>query len=260
MEKHEFNIKKYPKSKHNFQCLGPCYHPDTMVVHPTQLEIVTDHIAPFCPVEEWDHGDAKTGQIMKEITDVCFNPTEKKSINNKELELNILTPYIDFNSEQFLKIYYNIFSFEDSIDWIDRNKYVSIRTRMRVINSALKTFGENIDLFDNRFTDFFIEFIKKKEIIKLYNEIHKYIGVNDDSKTINLIDQSLNSLNKNDMCVERINYTIKSFLDKDDVTKFLLRYFKHRKSLWNDILVHLDNMCIDFIDYVLNKIIITLQK
>ena len=167
MEKQNFDIKRYPKSKHNFQCLGPCYYPGTMIVHPTNVELVSNSMEPFCPVEEWEEVDPVTKKNETVLTDTCLNPTEKTG-TSKELELNILVPYIDFNSEHFLKIYYDIFSFEDSINWIDRNKFVPFGTKTRIINSALKVFGDNIDLFDNRFVDFIIEYIKKKVTISKY--------------------------------------------------------------------------------------------
>jgi hypothetical protein len=230
-----------------------------MVVHPTQLEIVTDHIHPFCPVDEWKHVDQKTGKETDVITDICFNPTEKENISNRELELNILTPYIDFNSEQFLKIYYNIFSFEDSIDWIDKHKFVPIGTKIRIINSSLNTFGEKIDLFDNRFVDFFIELIKKREIKRIYGKINTCIGI-DQKSNVYFTNSEYNNLNSNENCVERINYIIKVFLDKDETTKFLSKYFKLRKTQWNEIRNHLDNMIIDFADYIYTKINLTIQK
>ena len=260
MDKQDFDIKKYPKSKNKLQCLGPCYHPGTMVVHPTQLEIVSDYDQPFCPVNEWKQIDPKTGRETENITDGCFNPTEKTNISNKELQLNILTPHIDFNVEHFLKIYYNIYSFEDSIDWLDRNGHTALGTRIRIMNCSLKAFGESIDLFDNRFADFFIEYVKKNDIRNFYNKISGYVGINSEKNSINLISKDKNKLSNNEFCIERINYIIKTFLEKDDIIKFLVKYFKNRKSQWKDIDNHLKNMSNDLIGYILNKITITLQK
>jgi hypothetical protein len=258
MNNREFDIKKYPKSKHNFQCLGPCYNPGTMAVHPTHLEIVSLAKYPFCPVDEWEYTNPKTKEVTTHMVDTCFNPIDITETANKELEINILTPYIDFNATHFLKIYYNIFSFEDSIDWIYRNKHVPIKTKLRIINSALNIFGKDIDLFDIRFTDFFIEYIKKKEIINIYNKIHTYISIDEKQNNVQIINPNNNSLNKRENCTERINFIIKTFLDKDDITKFLMRYFKYRKSNWNNFTDHILNMINDFIDYILNKINITL--
>lgn len=250
------NIKKYPKSKNNFQCLGPCYYPGTMVIHPTEIDIVSDTMYPFCPVDRWDSVDPVTKQTKNMVTDICFNPTEKESINKNELELNILTPYIDFNSEQFLRIYYNIFTFEDSIDWINRNKHVCVTTKARVINSSLKSFGESIDILDNRFSDIFIDYVKAKKIKHIYFNIYNYISVDKKTKEIFL---SQNDIPYDDLCTERINYVIKTFLNKDDITKFLIKHLKYRKTVWRNINNHLENMCVELGDYILNKIKMTLK-
>ena len=61
------------------------------------------------------------------------------------------------------------------------------------------------------------------------------------------------------MCIERINYIIKTFLDSDSITKFLLRYFKYRKSLWHTFTEHTVVMSKDLIDYIINKINISLN-
>lgn len=255
MDNQYFDIKKYPKSKKKFQCLGPCYHPKTKVVHPTALEIVTDNEHPFCPVDEWTYNDEITGETKKLITDVCIKPTEKENILNKEMDLNILTPYIDFNSSQFLKIYYNIFTFEDGIDWLYRNQHVPLDTKSRIVNSLFVAFGENTEIFDVRLTDFVIEFIKKRKIQFIYDKIFKYIGIkNDDVLLIQ------NDLPKNDHSVERINFLIKTFLTKEEVTKFLTKYFNSRKNKWRDIQNHLDNISITINEHFLHKIILTLQQ
>ena len=258
MEKQDINIKKYPKSKHKFQCIGPCYYPNTIILHPTRLELTTFD-QPFCPVDVFQV-DQKTGKNINLITDICFNPTDKENISNKESDLNSLIPYIDFNFEYFLKIYYNIFSFEDSIDWIYKNNHVPIETKIRIIKSSLNVFGENIDLVDTRFEDFFIEYIKKIKIQQIYNKLHHYIVINKDTNTIYFITKEQNKLKKTYNCIERINYLINVFLDKKEITKFLLKYFKHRKSQWNEIPNHLDNMSLDLTNYILNKIMITLQQ
>lgn len=252
MEKHDMNITKYPKSKRNFQCLGKCYFQGTTIVHPHNLELVVDHSQPFCPVDEWEYEDPETGKKTQMITDACFNPTDKENMSGRELQLDILTPYIDFNAEHFLKIYYNIFSFEDAIEWIDKNKFDPVATRARVMNAALVQFGESVDLFDLRFAEFFAEYIKKNFLKNIYDEIHMFIGFH--NKSIMIINKDSNRLDKSDKIIERMNYIVKIFLDKDELSKFLSRYFKHRKSAWKETKNHLVNMGNDFVIYVTNKI------
>ena len=252
MDKQDIYIKKYPKSKNNFQCLGPCYNSGVMVMHPTQLEYVTDYTQPFCPVDLWDKTDPKTGKTTKLVVDTCFNPTEKENISNKELQLNILTPYIDFNSEQFLKIYYNIFSFEDSIEWIDKNNFVPLGTKIRIINASLNTFGETIDLFDNRFTDFFIEYIKKRILKTIYKKVSPNIGIQNDN--VLFVKTEDNNLSNTDNYIERTNFLVKIFLNKEETTRFLVKYFKNRKKTWGDTRDHLTKMGNDIAIYIQNKI------
>lgn len=251
METNVLNIKKYPKSKNKKQCLGPCYKPGTTIVHPTYLEYVTDEINPFCPVEEWRQTDIVTGRTTGVITDTCFNPIDEQS-TSKELEMNILTPYIDFNLDQFLKIYYEIFSFEHSIDWIDRNKHAPLNTKIRIINAALTTYGNKIEIFDSRFTDFFIEIIKRNEIANIYDKIHKNIGI-DDASNIYFVNASKNDLSSKQKYVERTNYLIKIFLDKDEVTKFLSKYFRRKKQIWADIYNYIIDMINDFVNMIITK-------
>lgn len=261
MEQKEFTNKKYPKSSNKFQCLGPCYRPGTKIVHPTYLDIVTDTINPFCPVKEWEYVDDVTKKSQQITTDICFNPTANTSVSNQEIELNILTPYIDFDSAQFLKIYYDIYSFEDSVDWCNKNSQTPIDTQIRIMKSSLSTFGKSMDIVDHRFIDFFIILIKKKFMVQLYDSIHSYVHVNASkgNTTISLGSSSINSLKKSDHFLERTNYIIKTFINDDYLHKFIMRYFMNRKNVWDTIADHITNMVYDFIDYVINKINLTIK-
>jgi hypothetical protein len=250
---------KYPKSKNNFQCLGPCYNPKTMIIHPTQLEYVTDHLRPFCPVNEWEFKDPATGDKEEMITDVCLNPTKGENTSKSELEMNILIPQTDFNFEHFLKIYYEIFSFEDSMKWMNENKHSPIRTKMRIINASLEIYGKNIEIFDDVFIDFFIEYIKTKEIKKIYDKNNEYIGIDDD-KNILLMKKNDNPLNVSENSTERMNYLIKMFLGKNEIIKFMYRYFKHKKKEWDNIDNYLKNMSNDLNMYIFDKIKISINN
>src|SRR5437899_3161051 len=88
---------RYPKSKNNFQCIGPCYQPGTWIVHPITLEYVCDKDYAFCPVREFEVVNKDTGKVTVKTTDLCLRPTESKDLSGKEFEMNILTPSIDFN-------------------------------------------------------------------------------------------------------------------------------------------------------------------
>lgn len=251
------NIKRYPKSKNNYQCVGPCYPPGTMVVHPTQLEFVTEGPAPFCPIDEIFYEDPKSGETIKKSTDTCYNPIEKENIDKSQLELNILTPQIDFNSEQFLKIYYKVFSFDDAVDWIDNNQHVPLGTKVRIINCAIEAFGKNIELFDLRFCNFFINYVKLKKIKMLYSQTHENINVDPNTGEIYI---ATNKLGIHDKSVERINYIIKTFITKEEITKFLQKFFKKNSNHLGYAEDHLNKMANDLIIYITNKINATIEN
>jgi len=253
------NIKRYPKSKNNYQCIGPCYQPGTMVVHPTQLEFVTETALPFCPIEQIFIDDPITGEVVKKSTDICYNPIEKNSIDKAQLEINILTPHIDFNSEYFLKIYYNIFSFDDAIDWIENNQSSPLRTKIRIINCAIEIFGNMIELFDVRFSKFFSEYIKSTKIKLIYSQINKYIGL-DKNENIMMTNEKNNNLKPNEKIIERTNYIIHTFLNQEEIIKFLQKYFKKYTTSTDVFDDHLEIMGNELIVYILNKIEATLSN
>lgn len=248
------NIKKYPKSQHNLQCLGPCYAKGTKILHPISLNITSYADHPFCPVNEWESEDPKTGKKYVMDYDKCAIPTRSKDIGNDELALNMLLPYIEFNKTSFLKVYYNVFSFEDALDWITNNTDNPINTRARIINSALSVYGKDMDIVDYRFVNFMQELIKSKYIRKIYSEISPYITVIDDTVELTTKKSQMKRLSNEDYNIERTNYIIKTFFDNESLSKFCIRYFKYRKDIWNDINNHLDNMIEDLIVYIIEKI------
>jgi hypothetical protein len=241
------NKKKYPKSINNLQCLGPCYNKNTSILHPTQLRTYTSKDS-FCPTSVHIEKDPNTGASIKMYTDKCLYPTN----NEDELGLSsLLTPKSEFTKELFLNLYYGINSFTQCIEWISNNMYVSLKTQIRVVNAALNVFGNDIDLIDDRFTSFYIEYIKKKEISKIYDKIHKKIGIIDNDVLI--VDEENNSLNKEDKQTERTNYMIKKFVNNDSIKGFLLKYvYAHKK--WEDVNDNLDLMTHSFIAYTENRL------
>lgn len=252
------NEKKinYPKSNTGKQCIGPCYKPNTVIVHPITLEHISQPV-PFCPVNEWT-SISDNGTTQQFITDECLNPTNDKKIPAKEEQLNMILPYMDFNKEMFLKTYYEIYSFEDALIWLENHTHVSINNKIRIIDCSLGTYGLLIDFVDYRLVDFLIELIKKKWINHIYNKLYKYINI--DNKKIYIINPKNNKLNNNDYIVERMNYIIDTFINNDEIIKFIEKYFKYRKDNWNNIVSHINNIEDELIIYIEQKIIKTLEK
>jgi len=246
--------KKYKKSANGIQCVGPCYKNNTQIVHPITLSFVNDVDNAFCPIYPIQDVDNNGKKITKDI-DKCINPID---IDYKNIVGEIVLPQTYFNLEKFLKIYYKIFSFDDAINWLESNQHIPIDTRIRVIDASLKIFGENIDIIDIRFIDFMIECIKQKYILVLYSKCNKYIGIKKDN--IVFVNPSNNMLSDKDNSVERINYMIYIFLGKDEMTKFLVKFFKYRKSKWEQYRNIIDLIIFDLAEYMEEKIKLSIDK
>lgn len=243
---------KYPKSKKGFQCISPCYTQNTIAVHPITMEYITEKY-PFCAVNEWVDIDNATGKKTNKISDKCINPTHTKNASGKEVEMNIILPYIDFTSSQFLGIYYDIHSLEDAMNWISNHKHlVALKTQQRIIECALTAYGESMKIIDPKLVDFFIDTAKKNWIHDLYVKINKYIAINNDN--VLMLSPDLNNLSSTNEIVARTNYIISTFITPEIMLKFLTKYFDKCQEKWKDCFVTLDKVKIDFIDYIENKI------
>jgi hypothetical protein len=248
-----FKKNKYPISRNNQQCLGPCYYANTKAIHPITLDPIT-YNEDFCPISKLEILNKTTGKKEFHFVDTCYKPTDDETSNKKDIEINMLIPYIDFKTEQFLKIYYNIYSFEDGINWIETNKFTPIVTRIRILNSILKSYGNKVDIIDNRVTDFFIEVIKSQYIKKILLNLSKYIIINNNIVELGKSNNNIEIDNN-----VKINYIIKTFINNEEIHKFIIKYLRYRKDQWENINNYIENMINDLIEYIINKINLTLK-
>jgi hypothetical protein len=225
-------IKKYPKSINNHQCLGPCYEPNTTIMHPVFLSNVKNDLFPgnpFCPTDFYEIVDERTG-VKKDIEyDMCKNPTHNKDASTTE-SLTIFQS--GFTKDVFLSFYYEINSFEEMNEWLETNKFAILETKERIVNASLNLYGDNLDFFDEIFVDFYVNYIKEKFLGIIYKDIHKYIGV--ENNEVFIVDKSSNKLEINDHNVERINYIAEKFLSHIETKKFLIKFLKSKKILFED--------------------------
>lgn len=263
MEEEKYFDKKYPKSKHNLRCLGPCYPPNTLVVHPITLEYVTDKKNNFCPVPEWLYTEKETGKSFSLVTDICYKPSINK--DDKELEMNIILPFIDFNCEQFLKIYYSIFTFQDVVNWIERNKQQGqFLTRERVMECAFNVFGKDIEYVDDSIVNFYMDVIKVKWLKDIYDAVGKYINIKNEKISLARItkennkdkekDKEKNNDKENEDDVIKMNFLVEKFVNHEKVAKFLNKFLVNEKKNFSKIDSINNEIKTQFIQYIKNKI------
>lgn len=246
---------KYPKSKHGYQCLGPCFPPGATTVHPISLEHITNNHNPFCPIKLIDTINPLTQRHEIKSHDECFQASVSKDYFNKsEYERNIVMPVMDFSEEYFLKTIYNINSFDKALEYISKKKTLPKLTRLRILDCAWVAYGQDVIIIDNRLVDFYIELIKKYWINDIYNKIGAYVHVK--KNTIFLDSPDTNELTIKDYSTERINFILNRFINYDEIYKFLTRFIKNRSD--NEKISELIKN--DLLEYIINKIKLTIEK
>lgn len=238
------NIKKFPIGLNNKQCIGPCYAPGTFILHPITLNSITDKEKPFCPTFNWYD---ETSNVYKDI-DNCLIPSSKDEINQYQTDLSFTVPTFYFNCEFFLKSYYDIYSFENVIEWIN-SKSQPLYSQLRVLNCAWKIFGSKIDIIDDIIVEFYINVVKKEWIKNLYPKIANYITVENDNIYI-----KKNNLEPSYKQIERINYIFKKIINKQMMFKILQNFIETNKSNWTEINSFNKEIEVDITNYIINKL------
>lgn len=247
----------YQRSKTGKQCIGPCYNAFTNVIHPITMEYVNLK-NPFCPTNKWEHVD-ENGDTKTLYVDECYLPNNSTTeVNKKDLQLSILLPQIEFHSMQFLATYYKIRSYDDALDWLEKNEHVPTNNKKRIIDEILANSSYDEYMVNNQLSEFIIEYIKKMETKQLYEKIGKYVNIKNNEPLFdnpNNIEISL----KTDY-IKRLNFIIFSMLTNDSVTRFLVKNLEsvlldlnkdpdniHNKSVTENIVAKL-------IEYIEKKI------
>jgi len=241
--------KKYPTSKNGHKCVGPCYYPNTVSVHPIYLtHIKGDTINAYCPTTAY----TIAGETKPRIFDECAVPTQKKN-ESENVEMLSLSPVVEFNDSSFLKIYYEIYSLENAIKWIIDHNYMPMSNLNRILNIALKVHGDKQDIIDNRIVDY-IGKIFKQHIKTITEHILDYVDVKNDKVTL-----VKTTTTPNKYINEKIQYLETMFINNEVIYKFIIRYFKARKNEWKNIDNHIARMINDMGHYIETKIKLTLK-
>lgn len=242
-------MSKYPKSKSGKQCIGPCYEAKTIAVHPYTLDYIVNFKEPFCPIPISNRIDPKTGKNRILLYDACHFPTKNEDISQKDLEMNMLIPSIDFNCKQFIQLYYDIGSYNDLLVFLNKNE--PIYTKLRIIECSFNVFPNDIfDVIDDSIVNFYSSIIKKIWIRDMISAFSKYIYI--DGKNIYLKENN-DELNKNNVVI-KVNYFIENFATSSIIYELLDRYYKKNKNKWNNIKLHNDELKKEYKNYIMEKI------
>lgn len=247
----DIDIKKYPTSIHNKRCIGPCLGKNEWWTHPITLELITNKDQSFCVTEPWFDEKTKRNRMQDE----CYLPINKPLIPVQQLELNMIVPTFHFSCEYFLRVYYDIYSFESAVDWVLMNKDSPILSVLRIMDCAWNTYGNSLDVVSEQLIDVYLMIIKKNWIKDIYPLIAKYISVDKDIITL-----SVNEDDPDENKIARINFFFKKVMTRQFVYKTLQSYIETNKSNWADITSHTKELKSYFIDNIIGKIIATLEK
>ena len=144
----------FPKSKDGLQCIGPCYPPDSMVMHPITLKYITaGNNLPFCPIDL-----IRTAEGTKKTIAECdLDPTQ----TIKEAEESYLYPSLSFDSEIFLRYFYGLNSLEAVFAYAEEHFSLPRPTLYRLFDSAWKAFGSEPSVLTDPVISFCQIFIRK---------------------------------------------------------------------------------------------------
>jgi hypothetical protein len=165
---------------------------------------------------------------------------------------------MDFNLQQFLIIFYNIHTYEDGIEYITQNQSLPITTQIRIYEAMLNVYAGRIDIIDNRTIDFLIKIIKLEYINIFYERLKKYVYIDKINNEVFL--KKNNQSDENDNIVFKTNYIIKNFINPNDVSKFLYKYFKTRRNELEEMDNNIKNLIDDFCVYIINIILASIEK
>lgn len=245
MEENIYNIKKFQKSIHNQQCVGPCYKKGTKILHPLYFELITKQDA-FCPVTKWVYNNEER------IIDECYeigNEDKKEQYSTSDL----LFPYVNFNTQLFLQSFYDIVSFSNGIEWLNNNLHLNYKSLIRNFDLIFETFADSIDVIefsDIKLTDFIINIIKVKYINEIFIQLRNYIYIDKDEVFLKKNDEKDN----NESIKIKTNYIIKKFIIQNVIKDFLIYYYDNKKFKFSELYSNIDFLIKNFINYIINEI------
>lgn len=179
------NINKTDKifSKEGFECIGPCYPPNTFYYNPINLSLIKNPY-PSCPIKERTIKN-NDGTTYKKYSGEC----NEDDINKQNKYFDIFSDYIQIatNSKNFLSDIYNLNNISDIIHFIS-NEYdnIPIYSQRRLLNAIFYTYYNYIE---------FPKLLFVKKLLIVLKNIYKITNLNEDK----IFEKLNNSTNTEDL-------------------------------------------------------------
>jgi hypothetical protein len=276
----------YPISVNAQQCIGPCYHSYTKIIHPMTLDEIKSIDHNFCPVNTFVYTHPNTNKSELSIIDKCTVPTARDTQMDDAFIDNLIAPQFHFSSDYFVKVYYKISNLEELLIWLDLHRSDPFKTKERVFNNSMVVYGKYLNIIDHRMIQY-INDLMIENLPKLYRHLKQYIILKEDiviiidpdtddardkSNRSNNISNRVENEKKNDELDRSItdqdthinipiirSYIKEKFLGSDNMHQFMskmIRYYKEdiTNRYMSDILVN------HMIEYIIKRIKITLEQ
>ena len=245
---------KYPMSVNNQQCLGPCYYRGVKIIHPlttSEFTYVTDNV---CPVAPFMKLNIVTGKKKMSFLDTCHNPTAYST----EVDIEAITnPRHVFSCSYFVRTYYKIYNIDELFSWLNHHHNDPVKTRERVFNTGMESYGKNLSFIGHHFVYFVIDLLKYYISI-IYHQLKFYIYINPDSNTVNIgkYNDSVSSLPIHKQYVK--SYILDKLFGENDIQSLLFKLSKNDLELLASRNAS-KNIIDQFIIYTINRINITVN-
>lgn len=177
-EKHIINkdVNKI-KSIEGYDCIGPCYPPNTIYYNPLNLTITLSEF-PSCPIKEKVvlNSDGKKNKIY---SDRCYD----KDINKGHMYFDIFSDYIQISttSEKFLAEIYNLNNISDIVYFMSNSiDTLPIYSQRRILKAIFEVYYKYAEFPKNLFS---------KKILFVLKNIYKINNL-DENKILKKLNNS----------------------------------------------------------------------
>lgn len=261
----------YPISVHNQQCVGPCYHSNTKIIHPLTLDEIKNVNHNFCPVGTFVFTDPETKKTILANVDRCMIPTARETQIDDILRDNVISPQFYFSSDYFVKVYYKINTLEDLLNWLDHHKNDPFKTKERLFNNSMVVYGNQLNIIDHRMIQFINE-LMLENMSKLYRSLAPFFLIKGNDITLidnndavpsstnashNDDDEKKNSTVHNNIALIR-SYIKDKFLGSDNIHQFMSKIIRYYKEDLTD--KYISELLVNYmIEYIIKRIKLTLS-